>query len=135
MLNMTLIGNLGSDPQTKTTSGGKEFCYFSVAHNKYMGKDKPPETVWVNVTVFDEFKAKIISQHVRKGDKIYLKGDPQVDTYEKDGETRASLKLIVGFNSEMELLGKAEGRASGSSGSAHSDEPVDDEPIDDDIPF
>lgn len=135
MLNMTVIGNLGTDPQTKQTTNGKQFCYFSVAHNKYMGKDKEPETVWVNVTVFDEFKAKIIAEHVRKGDKIYLKGDPEADSYEKNGETRVSLKLIVGFNSEMELLGKAEGRANTSSNAGGGSDDYADEPIDDDIPF
>lgn len=101
MLTMQVLGNLGGDPDVKTSQGGKQFCRLSVASNKKVRGEKV--TSWVNVTIFDEHKIKFAQDYLKKGDRVFLEGEPQARAYESNGEARASLDMILGFGSKLEI--------------------------------
>jgi single-strand DNA-binding protein len=137
MLTMQVIGNLGSDPEDKTSSGGTRFCRFSLASNKKVKDEKV--TTWVNVTVFDTNKIDFIMNYVRKGARLFVEGEPQARAYEQNGEAKSSLDLILGFGSKVEICSsepagdggaqRAQAGASGASASTAADD------LDDEIPW
>jgi len=75
MLTMQAMGNVGSDPEIKTTEKGVKLARFSLASNKKIKGEKI--TTWVNVTVFDERKVDFIASYVKKGTKVFIEGEPQ----------------------------------------------------------
>jgi single-strand DNA-binding protein len=137
MLTMQVIGNLGSDPEDKTSSGGTRFCRFSLASNKKVKGEKV--TTWVNVTVFDTNKIDFIMNYVRKGTRLFVEGEPAARAYEQNGEAKSSLDLILGFGSKIEICssepagdGGAERAQAGASGASASTAAAN---VDDDIPW
>lgn len=137
MLTMQVIGNLGQDPEEKTTESGTRLCRFSIAANKKIKGEKI--TTWVNVTVFDTNKIDFIMRYVTKGTKMFLEGEPQARAYLKDGEARHSLDLILSYNSKAEICSSdsAEERsdyAGSNTGSVASGATQDDN-LNDDIPW
>ena len=136
-LTMTMIGRLGKDPEQRETKGnGTEYLSFSLAASLDRGKDKDKETVWVNVTIWNERLVKFIGEYAKKGDLLYITGEPSADAYEgRDGETHATLNLRVGFNDEAILLSSKSDREEGERPAKKpAKRPVEDE-LDDDIPF
>ena len=51
MNSLTIMGNLGADPETKNTQGGQQYVQFRMAINKRRGETE--ETFWVRVMVFN----------------------------------------------------------------------------------
>jgi len=99
MLNkVTLIGNLGQDPELKTTVNGNRVCALSVATTKKwtskMG-DKKEQTEWHKVECWDK-TADIASEYGSKGDKLYLEGELKTDKWQdKEGQDRYTTKIIA----------------------------------------
>jgi single-strand DNA-binding protein len=141
MLTMQVIGNLGADPEDKTSSGGTRFCRFSLASNKKVKGEKV--TTWINVTVFDEKKIDFLINYVRKGTRLFVEGEPAARAYEQNGEVKASLDMILGYNSKIEICSsepagdggaeRAQAGASGASAASHGGTAAAD--VDDDIPW
>lgn len=96
MLNkVQLIGNLGGDPEVKTTAKGKEMCTFNIATTeKWTDKngDKQKRTEWHRVVLFSQLAA-VANDYLHKGSKIHLEGKIRTNSYEKDGETRYSTEI------------------------------------------
>src|SRR3954470_3306475 len=103
---VTVIGNLGKDPETKFSSAGKAICKFSVAVNEKYG-DKE-HTEWFNVTVFDK-QAEACGQYLAKGRQVYVEGRQRTSEYEKNGEKKFWTEVIA---DRVQFLGsKPEGDA------------------------
>ena len=105
MLNkMTLIGRLGSDPETRTTASGQSVTNFSVATNysyKNAAGEKIKETTWHRLVLFGGL-SDIAQTYLRKGDCAYFEGRIQNRTYEdKTGQTRNVTEVVV---NELKLL-------------------------------
>jgi len=115
-----LIGNLGKDPEIRFTPEGKQVATFSMAANRTF-KNKEGESIddtqWFNIEAWTGL-AKVASDHLKKGDRIYIEGRLKTESYDKDGETKYFTKVVV---QEMIMLG------SSRNGGADPDE--------DDIPF
>lgn len=134
MLTMQVIGNLGADPEEKTTDRGTRYARFSLASNKKIKGEKV--TTWVNVTVFDERKIDFLMQYVTKGTKLFIEGEPSARAYDSNGEPRASLDCVLGFGSKIEICSsepRDDNRASDAASSQGNAAPVDD--LNDDIPW
>lgn len=93
---ITLLGNIGRDPETKYTSSGKAVCSFTLATSKQWTKDGQTQerTEWHNCVAWEK-SGEIIAKYCTKGSKLYLEGELQTDKYEKDGQTHSSTKIIV----------------------------------------
>ena len=115
-----LIGNLGKDPEIRFTPEGKQVAKFSMAVNRtFKNKegDSIEDTQWFNIEAWTGL-AKVVEEHLKKGDRIYIEGRLKTESYDKDGETKYFTKVVV---QQMIMLG------SSRNGGADPDE--------DDIPF
>lgn len=111
---LVIQGNLGRDPEIKTSQSGKSVCRFSVAVS-----DKSPKgehTEWFRCVAFDK-TADIVAQYVKKGDPILVEGRLKTEEYEKDGEKKKSTDVLV---SRVTLLGGKRDRADAPAPAAAS---------------
>ena len=86
-----IIGNLGKDPEPKTTKNGNLLVNFSVATTDGWGENK--HTNWHNVTVFGK-TAEFCEKYLQKGSKVAVVGSVDYQKWEKDGETKYMTKII-----------------------------------------
>lgn len=104
-----LIGNLGKDPEIRTTQDGKEIANFSLAtseswKDKTTGERKE-KTEWHRVVVFNPGIVKVIKDYVKKGSKLYIEGSLQTRKWEKDGVEHYSTEIVLqAFNGTLKLL-------------------------------
>jgi single-strand DNA-binding protein len=145
---MTIIGNLGRDPEVRYTPDGLAVTNFSVAvTEKIRGEDK---TLWFKIVAFGKL-GEICGEYLSKGKQVYVDGRLQTSEWEdRDGNKRFTLEIVA---STMQMLGtRADaydgGPSSGGGGSYNKpsqpsspapsggNEPSSSqEPPDDDIPF
>ena len=109
-----LIGNLGKDPEIRTTGDGREIASFSLAtseswKDKNSG-EKKEKTEWHNVVVFSAGLVNIIKNYVKKGSKLYLEGSLQTRKWtDKQGVDKYSTEIVLqNFNSTLQILNKVE---------------------------
>ncbi|MDX1653295.1 MAG: single-stranded DNA-binding protein [Brumimicrobium sp.] len=93
---VSLIGNLGKDPEFKTIDGGNSLARFSVATNESY-KDKKGEwvvnTQWHNIVAWGK-NAELCSKLLKKGAEVVLEGKLVSDSYlTKDGEKRYKTEI------------------------------------------
>lgn len=116
---VTLIGNLGADPEIRTTSGGNKVAQFSLATSRQWTSasgEKQEKTEWHKCVAWNQGSrgtglADIIERYVRKGDKLFVEGRIEYRQYQdKDNQTRYVTEVNV---REIILLG---GRGGGGGG-------------------
>jgi single-strand DNA-binding protein len=112
---VTLIGNLGNDPEVRSTTGGNRVATFSLATSRQWndaGGSKQEKTEWHRCVVWNTKSsqlADIVEKYVKKGDKLYVEGRIEYRQWQdKEGQTRYSTEINV-----RELL-MLSGRAGGS---------------------
>jgi single-strand DNA-binding protein len=113
---VTLIGNVGSEPDIRTTPSGTRVAKLSLATN-YRFKDRNDQmqdkTEWHRLTLFGRL-ADLVEQYVSKGDRIYVEGRLEYSqTQDDQGNARYWTDIIVG---EMLLLGAGGGAGEGGGG-------------------
>lgn len=90
-----IVGNLGRDPEARSTQGGKGLLRLGVAVTEKRGGEE--QTTWWDVTVW-ESDAEVYSRCTRatKGERVWLSGDIGTREWEgRDGRTRTSLTLTA----------------------------------------
>jgi|APSaa5957512535_1039671.scaffolds.fasta_scaffold159309_1 single-strand DNA-binding protein len=95
---VSLIGNLGKDPEFRSFENGGSVCNFTVATSrKWKGRDGNPgeKTEWHNIVVRDKNLVSVAEQFLQKGTRIYLEGRIETRTYEKDGDTRYISEVVL----------------------------------------
>lgn len=71
-----LVGNVGNEPEIRTTGGGKKVAKFSLATSRTWNDNsgqKQERTEWHRVTAWDRL-ADIVEQYVGKGHRLYVEG-------------------------------------------------------------
>jgi single-strand DNA-binding protein len=95
---VTLIGNLGQDPETKTTETGKKVTHFTLATDDgYKNSDgqKVSETTWHNIVAWNGL-AEIAGKYLKKGRQVAVEGRIVYRTYEdKKGATRYITEIVL----------------------------------------
>ena len=150
---VTLLGNVGKDPEIRATPGGTMVASFSLAttdRTKDPSGNWTDRTEWHNLVAFQR-TAEIIRDYVKKGSKLYVEGKIQTRSWDDktSGEKKYRTEIIV--NDISLLSGKGEGEGGGSSysrgsssgsssydqrSSSNADDLVQSTEItDDDIPF
>ena len=111
---LILVGNVGRDPETQTTSNGHKVAHFSLATSRRIPRENGFEerTEWHRITVWSRL-AELCEEYVRKGDRLYIEGRMQYDSYERDGVTIPTSEVVV---RELVMLGSASGRSISSPG-------------------
>ena len=95
---VTLIGNLGMDPETKTTESGKKMTHFTLAtKDGYKSADgqKVSETTWHNIVAWNGL-ADIAGKYLKKGKEVAVEGRIVYRTYEdKKGLTKYITEIVL----------------------------------------
>jgi len=140
-----LIGNLGSDPEIRTTPSGTKVAKISLATNqRFLDRtgQQQEKTEWHRVTFFGKL-ADVVEQYVTKGDRLYVEGRLEYSQKEDDkGGVRyftdivAQEMVMLGGMTDGGTQGGGAARSGGDfgGGRSRSAEPDLSEP-DDDLPF
>ncbi|KXV71410.1 single-stranded DNA-binding protein [Acetobacter cerevisiae] len=109
-----LVGNLGKDPEVRTTQGGQKIVSFSVATsdtwNDRASGERRERTEWHRVVVFNDKLGEVAERFLRKGRKVYLEGALQTRKWtDQSGQERYTTEVIVErFRGELVLLDSKE---------------------------
>ncbi|MCC6529559.1 MAG: single-stranded DNA-binding protein [Pseudomonadales bacterium] len=112
-----LIGNLGADPEVRSTASGTQITSIRLAtSDSWTDKQgqRQERTEWHRVVFFSRL-AEVASQYLRKGSKVYIEGSLRTQQWEKNGEKRYSTEIHA---NEMQML---DGRAGGGQESYGGD--------------
>ena len=112
---VTLIGNLGNDPEVRSTTGGSRVATFSLATTRSWNDaqgSKQEKTEWHRCVAWNTGGGKladIIEKWVKKGDKLYVEGRIEYRQWQdKEGQTRYTTEINV---RELIMLGSGKGGA------------------------
>ncbi len=134
-----LIGNLGRDPEIRTTPSGQTVATFTLATSRrWKDRDgnRQEKTEWHNIVVWGK-QAEVAGQYLTKGKQVFIEGRIETRSWEdrQSGEKRYKTEIIC---DNFQMLGGRGGDA-GARGAApeaaHADEPGPAAMEDDDIPF
>lgn len=133
-----LIGNIGTDLDTRTFSNNNKVMSFSLATSeKWKGKDgqQQERTQWHKISVFNENLINVLDSYAGKGTKIYLEGKLQTRKYQdSSGSDRYVTEVVLErYNGVIQLLSKSS--SEGQPKMSPNRKVVDEYPLDDEIPF
>jgi len=158
-----LIGNLGRDPELRSTQDGIRIANLAVATSESwrdrVSGERKERTEWHRVVIFNERLAEIAEKYLKKGAKVYIEGALQTRKWtDNSGQERYTTEVVLQrFRGELTMLDGARGAGGppieggydeGYAGGGFGDEPratatpvaparartpVND--LDDDIPF
>ena len=129
---ITIVGNLGRDPEMRFTPSGQPVTSFNVATNRsYTGSDgqRVKETVWFRVSVWGK-QAENCNNYLRKGSKVLIEGrliaDPATGgprTYNRqDGSTGASFEINASTVQFLDSRAESEQAGADDMGTLSDDE-------------
>mgnify|MGYP000079444670 CR=1 FL=1 len=116
---VTLIGNLGKDPEVRHTQDGAPIVTLAIAtsdswKDKATG-EKREKTEWHRVVIFNEHLCKVAENYLKKGSKIYIEGSLQTRKWtDNAGVEKYSTEVVLQrYNGELTML---DGRGDGGGG-------------------
>ncbi len=125
-----LIGNLGRDPEVRSTQDGAKIVKISIATSESW-KDKGTgerreRTEWHRVVIFNEHLTNIAEQYLRKGSKVYIEGQLQTRKWQdKEGLERYTTEIVLNrFRGELTMLDTRGGEGAGAGGGGYQSEPA-----------
>ncbi|MGH7101142.1 MAG: single-stranded DNA-binding protein [Acetobacteraceae bacterium] len=119
-----LVGNLGRDPEVRTTQDGQKIVQLSLATseswNDRASGERKEKTEWHRVVIFNDRLADVAERFLRKGRKIYVEGALQTRKWtDQSGQEKYTTEIVISrFRGELTLLdsGGAEGQEGRSGG-------------------
>ena len=139
---VTLVGNVGRDPEIRTTQDGKEIATITLATSESwkdrVSGERKERTEWHKIVVFAEGLVNIIKNYVKKGSKLYVEGALQTRKWvDNSGAERYTTEIVLqNFNSALLMLdGNRAGDHSSRNNESSTGGSFTAEEIDDEIPF
>ncbi|HKX10777.1 MAG TPA: single-stranded DNA-binding protein [Stellaceae bacterium] len=147
-----LVGNVGRDPEIRSTQDGTKVANLSLAtsenwRDKNTGERKE-RTEWHRVVIFNERLADVVEKYVKKGAKLYIEGALQTRKWtDNTGAEKYTTEVVLQrFRGELTMLdsrgggggmsaGAPDDMGSGSGGGTGSGRPSGGGDLDDEIPF
>lgn len=142
-----LVGNLGRDPEIRSTQDGTRVANLSLATSENW-KDKTTgerreRTEWHRIAIFNERLVEVAEKYLHKGSKLYVEGQLQTRKWtDQSGQERYSTEVVLQrFRGELTMLDSRGGEAPPGAGEAPAGERAGGKPapaagdLDDDIPF
>ena len=123
-----LVGNLGRDPEIRSTQDGTKVANLSLAtseswRDKSTGERKE-RTEWHRVVIFNERLVDVVEKYVKKGSKLYVEGALQTRKWtDNTGAEKYSTEVVLQrFRGELTMLdGRGGGGGGGIGGSSPDD--------------
>lgn len=135
-----LVGNLGRDPEVRSTPSGQSVAEFTLATNrKWNDRDgnRQEQTEWHSIVCWGR-QAEVAGQYLTKGKQIYVEGRIQTRSWDdkQSGEKRYKTEIVC---DNFQMLGRRGDSAGGGYGGGQQEQSQVAEPSgsgpDDDIPF
>ncbi len=110
-----LVGNLGKDPEVRSTQSGGKIVNLTVAtsetwNDKASGERKE-KTEWHRVVIFDDRNADVAERFLKKGHKIYVEGQLQTRKWtDQSGQDKYTTEVVIDrFRGNLTMLGSGRG--------------------------
>ena len=138
---VTLIGNLGADPEFRSMGDSKELATFSLATTESWKDratgEKKEKTEWHRIVVFNEGLVSVIKNYVQKGSKLYIEGALQTRKWtDNNGVEKYTTEVVLqNFGGQLILLDSKGGARGDSPLGSHKTNNFEHSEIDDEIPF
>jgi single-strand DNA-binding protein len=119
-----LVGNLGKDPEVRSTQDGSKIVNLTLATsetwNDRASGERKEKTEWHRVVVFNDRVADVAERFLKKGAKIYVEGSLQTRKWtDQQGQERYTTEVVIGrFNGQLTMLDTRSG--GGGEGGAYS---------------
>lgn len=110
-----IIGNLGKDPEVRTTQNGGKIVSMTIATSESWvdraSGERKEKTEWHRVVIFNEKLGEIAERYLKKGSRVFLEGQIVTRKYtDSSGVEKYTTEIVLNqFRSELVLLDKAEG--------------------------
>ena len=138
---VTILGNLGNDPEVKYTASGSAIANLTVAtseswNDKATG-EKREAVEWHRVVLFGKL-AEVAGEYLRKGSQVYIEGQLRTRKWtDNAGVEKYTTEVVVGMNGVMQMLGgKQESKPQQQQSQGRPHQQNNNPPVDDsDIPF
>jgi single-strand DNA-binding protein len=116
-----LLGNVGKDPEIRSTAGGMTVASFSLAtadRQKDAQGNWTDKTEWHNLVCFQR-TAEVVRDYVKKGTQLFIEGKIQTRSWDDktSGEKKYKTEILV---NELTLLGGKPGGEGASSGAGYT---------------
>jgi single-strand DNA-binding protein len=116
-----LLGNVGKDPEIRSTPGGMTIATFSLAtadRAKDAQGNWADKTEWHNLVCFQR-TAEVVRDYVKKGTQLFIEGKIQTRSWDdkESGQKKYRTEILV---NELTLLGGGPGRGEGASSGGYS---------------
>jgi single-strand DNA-binding protein len=120
-----LVGNLGRDPEIRSTNDGTRIANLNLATSESWrdrtSGERRERTEWHRVVIFNERLVEIAEKYLRKGSKLYVEGALQTRKWtDQQGQEKYSTEIVLQkFRGELTMLdGASGGRGQGAGGGA-----------------
>jgi single-strand DNA-binding protein len=117
-----LVGNLGKDPEVRSTQDGSKIVNLTLATsetwNDRASGERKERTEWHRVVIFNDRTADVAERFLKKGAKIYVEGSLQTRKWtDQQGQERYTTEVVIGrFNGQLTMLDSRGGGAEGGGG-------------------
>lgn len=116
---VTLLGNLGADPEVRMGQDSSKIVTFSVATSEFWNDkqsgERKEKTEWHRVVIFNDRIAEVAEKYLRKGSKVYLEGQLQTRQWKDNtGVDRYTTEIVISrFKGELVLIDSRNGSSNG----------------------
>ena len=116
-----LVGNLGKDPEVRTTQDGQKIVTLSLATSEgwtdRRSGERKERTEWHRVVIFNDRFGEVAERFLRKGRKVYVQGSLQTRKWtDQAGHDHYSPEIVIGrFKGALELLDSGGGSPKGET--------------------
>ena len=114
-----LVGNLGRDPEVRTTNNGSKVVQLSIATSERWrdrgSGEQREKTEWHRVVIFNERLADVAERYLQRGRQVYIEGQLQTRKWQdQEGNDKYTTEIVLSqFRGELQMIG---GRGEGGGG-------------------
>src|SRR5215470_11012394 len=122
-----LVGNLGRDPEIRSTNDGMRIANLALATSETWrdrnSGERKERTEWHRVVIFNERLVEIVEKYVKKGSKLYIEGALQTRKWtDNQGQERYSTEVVLQrFRGELTMLDGGRGGGAMEGGADYDD--------------
>jgi single-strand DNA-binding protein len=110
-----LVGNLGKDPEVRSTQDGSKIVNLTLATsetwNDRASGERKEKTEWHRIVIFNDRTADVAERFLKKGAKVYVEGSLQTRKWtDQQGQERYTTEVVIGrFNGQLTMLDSRSG--------------------------
>lgn len=116
---VTLVGNLGKDPEVRNAQSGLKIVNLTVATsdtwNDKMSGERKEQTEWHRIVIMNDRLGEFAEKYLKKGSKVYLEGKLQTRKWtDQSGQDKYTTEVMIGrFGGELISLDRPSGGSGG----------------------